>query len=92
MDTFGKSLVICLRTLTEGDKQRQRSKIIRHYLDSIKAICFTALMGVTTFGFTKVEVIEQGGLRPNNQPQSEETTLVYPTPCDSALAVKWSVG
>jgi hypothetical protein len=49
-------------------------------------------MGVTTFGFTKVEVIEQGGLRPDNQPQSEETTLVYPTPCDSALAVKWSVG
>ena len=34
-------------------------------------------MGVTTFGFTKVEVIEQGGLRPYNQPQSEETT-----PCE----------
>ena len=32
-------------------------------------------MDVTTFGFTKVEVIEQGGLRPNNQPQCEETTL-----------------
>jgi hypothetical protein len=57
VDTFGKSLVICLRTLAEGSKQRQRSKITRHYLDSIKAICFTALMGVTTFGFTKVEVI-----------------------------------
>ena len=75
MDTFDKSLVICLRTLTEGNKQRQRNKITRHYLDSIKEICFTALMGVTTFGFTKVEVIGQGGLRPYNQPQSEETTL-----------------
>ena len=32
-------------------------------------------MGVTTFGFTKVEVIEQGGLWPYNQPQCEETTL-----------------
>ena len=75
MDTFNKSLVICLRTLTEGDKQSTTNKITRHYLDSIKAICFTALMGVTTFGFTKVEVIEQGGLRPYNQPQCEETTL-----------------
>ena len=92
MDTSNKSLVICLRTLTEGDKRSILNKRTRHYLDSIKAICFTALMGVTTFGFTKVEVIEQGGLRPYNQPQSEETTLVYPTPCDSALAVKWSVG
>ena len=56
-----KSLVICFRTLTEGDKRSILSKRTRHYLDSIKAICFTALMGVTTFGFTKVEVIEQGG-------------------------------
>ena len=49
-------------TIAKAISKAQRSKIIRHYLDSIKAICFTALMGVTTFGFTKVEVIEQGGL------------------------------
>jgi len=44
-------------TIAKAISKAQRSKIIRHYLDSIKAICFTALMGVTTFGFTKVEVI-----------------------------------
>jgi len=74
-DTFDKSCELSSNTKAKAISKAQRTKRLQHYLDSIKAICFTVLMGVTTFGFTKTEVIEQGGLWPYNQPQCEETTL-----------------
>ena len=59
VDTFSKSVLSnILIGVDSGSKQEDYEASTRHFIESIKSVCFTAFLDDTTFGFKNAEVMD----------------------------------